>query len=132
MKLEAVDPDTGKWIEVIVSSDKLMGMSHFARSYIFETADILPKVLKQPSAIFEDFLCDADHPRRGEGWRCYCFVPGYGYDNDGVMRPAWPGKIYVAFVNSDRVVYNWHWVEADPQDSRVPKDHQKRFRTRKL
>ena len=71
-----------------------------------ECGIIVPMILEQPTAIFEGLRQDEDEDRHGYGWRCYCGIPEHAYHSDGTERPAYPGQIYLVFVNEERVAYN--------------------------
>jgi len=79
--------------------------------------------------VFEGLCREEDEPKRGVGWRCYCGVPDRSYSEEGDQRPPRPKKVYLVFVNADRVAYNWRWEFADdrvPQLLRNPKTRFKR------
>ena len=45
--------------------------------------------------------------------------------------PAWPGQVFVVFVNDGRVAYTWRWEKGDPADPTLPEGFAERF-TRKV
>jgi len=47
--------------------------------------------------------------------------------NGTPIRP-YRGQIYLVFVNDEGIAYNWRWEEADPENPRLPVDHENRFR----
>ena len=93
---------------------------------------IVPMILQQPTAIFEGLRQDEDEDSRGMGWRCYCGIPEHAYHSNGTQRNPYPGQVYLVFVNDERVAYNWRWEKADPDDPKVPENHEARFKTRLL
>ena len=97
-----------------------------------ECGHIVPMILQQPTAIFEGLREDADEDRRGYGWRCYCGIPEHAYHADGTERPPYPGQVYLVFVNDEHVAYNWRWERADPDNPRLPENHQQRFKRKLL
>lgn len=97
-----------------------------------ECGYIVPHVLQQPTAVFEGLREDDDEDRRGVGWRCYCGVPDRAYHSDGTERSAYPGQVYLVFVNEERVAYNWRWEKADADNPQLPQNYQTRFKTRLL
>lgn len=98
--------------------------------HVKECAYIVPMILEKPTAIFEGLRQDDDEDRRGYGWRCYCGVPDRSYRADGTEGPPRTGYVYLVFVNDEMVAYNWSWTKADPDDPRVPANHENRFRER--
>jgi hypothetical protein len=78
------------------------------------------RVLEAPRAVFEG--------RRPEGmaFRAFCGRPVYQYDNDGTRALAPKNMVYVVY-ERDGHVFDWDWVEADPQNPSLPIDHANRF-----
>ena len=97
-----------------------------------ECAFIVPYILQTPTAIFEGIRQEEDEDQRGVGWRCYCGVPTCAYRADGTEVNAYPGQVFLVFVNQDRTAYNWRWERAHPESSRLPIDHDIRFRKQLL
>ena len=90
-------------------------------------------ILRTPTAIFEGLRTDDDEDQHGTaGWRCYCGVPEFAYHTDGTSRSPYPHQVYLVFVNEDGVAYNWRWENADPDDTRLPENHNSRFKKRLL
>lgn len=93
----------------------------------------MPYVLQHPNGVFEGLCWEQDEDKsRGYGWRCYCAVPCSDYAVNGEKKPPRPGKIFLVFVNSDQVAYNWRWEKVDPENDRFPMDFQSRFRSQVL
>jgi hypothetical protein len=132
LAVEAVDPLTGHKIVIHVDYDKLMACRNRGQGQIKEAAFVVPMILQDPGAVFRGLKRDADEPRRAgeEGWLCYCGVPTQAYNEDGSERAPWPGEVFLVFVNSDRVAYNWYWYACDAKDPDLPEDHGKRFQER--
>ena len=97
-----------------------------------ETGFIVPEILQHPTAIFEGLTKDDDEDRRGVGWRCYCGIPSKSYRTDGVAQNAFPGQIFLVFVNQEAIAYNWRWEKCDQADFRLPENHSQRFKRRLL
>jgi hypothetical protein len=78
------------------------------------------RVVEAPRATFEG--------RRPDGmtFRAFCGRPVYQYDNDGKRALAPKNMVYVVY-ERDSHVFDWDWVEADPQDLNLPVDHATRF-----
>ena len=130
--LDAICPDSGKSIKVQLSYDKLQVVARRGKGQAMEAGYIVPHVLQRPTAIFEGLRKDEDEDRRGVGWRCYCGVPPHSYRTDGTECPAYPGQVFLVFVNLDKVAYNWYWTMADPNDETLPVGHEIRFKKRRL
>lgn len=129
--LQAVEPKDGTLTcEVLISFDRMQTVGKRSMGHAKECAYIVPMILQQPSAIFEGLRRDEDEDRWGYGWRCYCGVPDRAYNADGSQRSAYPGQIYVVFVNDEKVAYNWRWEKADPDNPTLPVDHDERFKQR--
>ena len=115
LMLDAIDPVDGKLLTVQISHQRIIAVG--ARSYgqAYEARDVLPQVLSKPSAIYEGLCWDSDEDRRGAGWRCYAGVPDCSYTKDGTKQGPWENELFLAFINADRVVYNWRWEKIDPE-----------------
>ncbi len=118
--------------EVQVSFDRMQAVGKRSVGQAKECGFIVPAILQGPTAIFEGLRRDEDEDRWGEGWRCYCGIPTVAYHFDGTERKPYPGQVYLVFVNTDRVAYNWRWEKADPNDCKLPQHHETRFKTRLL
>ncbi len=130
--LEAIDASDGRKCEVLISHERMLAVGRRSMAHAKECGIIVPKVLQQPTAVFEGLRRDEDEDLHGYGWRCYCGVPECAYHSDGSERAAFPGKVYLVFVNDERVAYNWRWELADPDDQGLPQNHAQRFKTRLL
>jgi hypothetical protein len=132
LTLQAIDPVDGKMAEVLVSFDRMQAVGKRSMGHAKECGIIVPTVLQKPTAIFEGLRRDEDEDQRGVGWRCYCGIPDRAYHSDGTERSAYPGQVYVVFVNDEGVAYNWRWEKADPDDPKLPENHATRFKSRVL
>jgi len=130
LTLAAVDPTDGSNQTVQISYDRIQALGRRSRGHTKECACIMPMILQKPSAIFAGLRRDEDEDRWGCGWRCYCGIPDKAYATDGAERPPYKDQVYLVFVNDQRVAYNWRWEKADPDDPRLPVDHEKRFKRR--
>ena len=98
-----------------------------------EAAKIVPLVLQRPTAVWEGLGREVDEDKRGVGWRCYCKVPDRSYAEDGTECGPRRNRIFLVFVNEDRVAYNWRWEPSDSNDPNLPRDlGPNRFRRRLL
>ena len=131
--VEAIDPISGKTCNVMISYDRLQQVCRRSIGQIMEAGDLVPSVLKRPSAVFEGLCSDKDEPKhRGYGWRCYCAVPLYAYNDKGRRICAWRNKVFLVFVNDESVAYLWYWSKCDPEQANLPEDHTSRFRRKVL
>ena len=128
----AIEPSKGRLYTVHISYDRLQWIAHFGVGRIEEARYTVPFVLQKPRAIFEGLCSDDDEDRRGCGWRCYCARPAVRYMCDGEERDFPEDRVFVAFVNTEKVVYNWRSVPNDPNDSELPMDYETRFKRRVL
>jgi len=112
-----------------------MVLAKRSKGQILDAAYVLPQVLVKPTAIYEGLCWDDDEERRGVGWRCYAGIPDCSYREDGTKQPPWAGDVFLAFVNSDGVIYNWRWEKSSPDDPTLPRTDDEikpRFRKRLL
>jgi len=123
---------SGSKCEVLISFDRMQTVARRSMGQAKECGHVLPAVLQGPTAIFEGLRWDEDEDRQGYGWRCYCGIPEFAYHADGTERPPYLNQVYLVFVNDDRVAYNWRWEKADPDDPRLPENHEERFKRRVL
>ena len=131
LMLQAVNPD-GSACEFLISYDRMQTVAKRSLGHANECGRIVPKILQEPTAIFEGLTRDSDEDRRGVGWRCYCGVPEQAFHADGTPRLPYPGQVYLVFVNDEYVAYNWRWEKSDPDDPTLPVDHATRFKRRLL
>ena len=99
---------------------------------MLECAYLVPEVLQRPTAVFEGLKREADQPRSGYGWRCYCGLPDRAYSQDGTPGAPWAREVFLVFVNEELVAYEWYWYPADDQDPNLPEGHDVRFVRRLL
>jgi hypothetical protein len=93
-------------------------------------AEVVPQVLQQHGPVGEGLRRDEDEDARGVGWRCSCGLPDRSSTPDGERCPPRRERVFLVFVNADRVAYNWRWEPADPDDRTLPRDLEDRFRRR--
>ena len=58
--------------------------------------------------------------------------PSKAYSESGYPKEPWPGQVYLAFLNDDKVVYNWAWTKADTYNPDLPEGYEERFKGRIL
>jgi len=131
--LLAVEPkDATLTCEVLISYARMQVVGRRSLGHAKECGIIVPAVLQTPTSIFEGLRRDEDEDRWGYGWRCYCGLPEQAFLADVTKIPPYRGQVYVVFLNDERVAYNWRWEKADPDDIRLPVDHETRFKQRLL
>jgi hypothetical protein len=131
--LQAIEPKDGTLsCEIQISFDRMQAVGRCSMGHAKECGIILPTILQKPTAIFEGLRSDEDEDRWGYGWRCYCGIPEQSFRPDGSSARPYPGQVYLVFVNDEKVAYNWRWEKADPDDPRLPVDHETRFKQRLL
>jgi len=99
LRLEALDPLSGSKTEVLISYDRMQVVARRSMAHAKECGLVVPMILQNPTAVFEGLRQDEDGDRRGYGWRCYCGVPDRAFHPDGTTRSAYPGQVYLVFVN---------------------------------
>ena len=125
--VEAIDPSDGKTWDVLISHTKMDTIAQRGMGHAKELAHIVPKILRQPTAIFKGVREEEEAE-----WLCYVGIPSVAYHPTGESREPWPGEVFLVFVNSERIAYTWRWEKADPRDRRLPVDYENRFDTRAL
>jgi len=131
--LQAIEPKDGTLsCEIQISFDRMQAVGRRSMGHAKECGIILPMILQKPTAIFEGLRSDEDEDRWGYGWRCYCGIPEQSFRPDGSSARPYPGQVYLVFVNDEKVAYNWRWEKADPDNPRLPVDHETRFKQRLL
>jgi hypothetical protein len=131
--LQAIEPKDGTLTcEIQISFDRMQAVGRRSMGHAKECGIILPMILQKPTAIFEGIRSEEDEDRWGYGWRCYCGVPEQSFRTDGSSARPYTGQVYLVFVNDEKVAYNWRWEKADPDNPRLPVDHETRFKQRLL
>ena len=133
LTINAVDPIDGKSCTIQISHGRLQFIKQLGLRAIHETAKLVPLALQKPTAIFEGLTTDEDEERgRGAGWRCYVTKPTIAFRATGVQHPAPVDQVFLVFVNSEHVAYNWRWEKCDPVQTSLPEGYEERFRKRLL
>ena len=112
LTLEAVEPTDGTTVEVLISHNRMQSVGRRSMGHAKECGFIVPMILQRPTAIFEGLRWDEDEDQQAVGWRCYCGIPEHAYHSDGTERLAYPGQVYVVFVNDERVAYKLEMGES--------------------
>ncbi|MDR0328508.1 MAG: hypothetical protein LBI05_09460 [Planctomycetaceae bacterium] len=132
---EAFNPATGQLdMRVLVREQRLEGVGRLGNmAAICTAAYTLIETLKSPDAVFEGLRFDEDEPRNcnDTGWLCYAKHPARRYNDTGGTFATPVDRIFLAFVTTDYVVYNWVWEEADENalgcGECMPNDYENRF-----
>jgi len=130
--LDAFDPTTKETCKVQISYERMQAVARRGMIQASECAHIVPEILQAPKAVFEGLRYDEDEDRFGDaaGWRCYCGIPKNSYRANGEPAKPYEDKVYLVFINDQGVAYNWRWEKCDPDDPRLPMDHETRFKRR--
>ena len=130
----AVDPVTGKLDMVVtLSMDRLRYISQRGNKADLLRATLVDNALAHPKAIFKGIRFEEDekHSCHSPGWLCYCGYPPNDYRYPGEMTAPPIRKVFLVFVNEDRIAYNWGWERADSdawdEGKRFPSNYQTRF-----
>src|SRR5438105_4133969 len=101
--LPAINPiDKTIW-NVIVRERKIETIRGRGIGAARELAFTVPWALMHPLAV-----CRGVRDRDEANWLCYSSRPHRGYDHPtGEVFSAQPDEVFLVFVNSERVVYNW-------------------------
>lgn len=132
--LEAVNPFDGKPWTLFISRDRLGWIAKRGEPAVSETAYILKGILLRPRAIFKGLRRDEDEDtEKGDnGWLAYCGLPEIAFDGKGQRRKPFVNQVYLAFVNEDRVVYNWRWEKCSSENPIMPMGFKDRFKRQLL
>lgn len=126
--LQAVDPTDGQLCPLLISHHRMDQIAKRGTGASKELAFVVPWVLLHPTAIFQGVREDAE----GE-WVCYCGVPPRAYENkSGAAREPWPNEVYLVFATDEGVIYCNRWDDCDPENPKLPVDHDRRFSKRLL
>ncbi len=126
--VEAIKPADGRRWDVFLRQSKITATAKRGMGAAKELAYSVPWVLQNPTAIFRGVR------EVGESqWLCYVGEPpdAYNYKTGERVRP-WLGQLFLVFLDDDRIIYNWRWDKADPDDLRLPLDFAHRFEERLL
>ena len=133
LTIRAVDPDTGKDSEVMLSYDRLHRVCSRSIGQTKEAKFLVPEILQKPKAIFKGLRKEEDQRyTKTEGWLCYCGVPSCAYARNGNRIEPRPNEVFLVFVDVEKIAYLWYWSECDESDPNIPTDSETRFRGRKL
>lgn len=134
LQLDAFDPVTRGTCLIQIAFERMQAVARRGMVQAAECAFIVPSILQHPTAVFEGIRRDEDETRgsRAEAWRCYCGIPTNSYRDDGTAAPPYEDEVFLVFIDSDRLAYNWRWERCDPDDPRLPENHKIRFRRRLL
>ena len=133
LEINVVEPISGQTQTVLISYDRLHNsIKKRGMGEIMCAGHTVPHVLQNPTAVFERLCLDDDEDTRGYGWRCYSGIPEHDYSIDGRELEPRSDRVFVVFVNTEFVAYNWRWVKCDPFDSRLPIKHKTRFKRKLL
>jgi hypothetical protein len=124
--VKAICPFNGKLWDLRITA-RLIGHASKIPGRARELAYIVPHILLNPRKMFKG-IRDIDKEVEDDNWLCYCCRPDFAYDHrTGEKRKPWLGKTVAVYVNFERVVYNWFWLEADKSNIHLPIDHANRF-----
>jgi hypothetical protein len=128
--VDAIDPHDGGTWNVLISPQFMEWVKRQGMGKTRELTDSVRWVLLNP-AMLRRGLRDIERDIDDDGWLCYVATPPRAYDyKTGAQRPPWDGEVMIVCVTDEGVLYGWWWVQADPDDPRLPIGHQQRFRER--
>lgn len=126
--IPAIDPhDGGEW-DVLISPQLLQQTQRRGMGRTKELADTVRWAVLHPTALFRG-IRDIENEIDDDDWLCYVATPPTAYDyKTGDVRDGWSGQVLLVCVNDERVLFNWMWVDCDPENPKWPIDHKVRFR----
>jgi hypothetical protein len=125
----AIDPETFQLSKrVMIRHKRLQYVAQQSLGASLEVDYLVKETLEKPLHVYQGLRFDRDEDKfEGQGWRCYCSAPEYRFKENGEQANARYGFVYLVFVNSDSIAYNWRWEEGDANDNRQPTDFLNRF-----
>ena len=113
---DAIDPGEGTLFEVFVSHRRMGAVARRGIHAVMELAYVVSEVLRTPRRIYEGLRWegDLDAPREPDEWLCYVGRPSADFrtpDSQDASPPR-PDRLFLVFVNEERVAYNWRWEQA--------------------
>jgi hypothetical protein len=130
----AVNPQTGKIdLEVLLDADRIRHLARRERKADIMRVTLVDYALSSPKAIFKGirFEEDEQHSCDSPGWLCYCGCPPIDFRFSGDETDPPPRKVFLVFVNEDKIIYRWDWERADSdawdEGKCLPIDYQTRF-----
>jgi hypothetical protein len=129
-ELPAIDPHDGGTWTVLVSGRTMERVKSRGLGATRELADTVKWSLSNIRHLFRGLRDDEDDVD-DDGWLCYVARPNHAYDWKTTDRvPPWEGEVFLVYVTDERVVYQWKWVKADPENPNLPIDHNDRFKVK--
>lgn len=127
--VDAVDPSSGKTLEVLYPTHRLQWAKNMGVGAIKEVAESVRYVLTQPTAVYRGINRDADDDRgQTEGWLCYCGKPKIRYDYRSGDNIGTKGSVLLVFVNKELTFYMHRWEKEAPGVLGLPADADGRFK----
>ncbi len=131
----AVNPETGK-TDLVVTLDvgRIKNLAKRERKADILRTALVDNALTYPTAIFRGirFEEDEQHSCSSPGWLCYCGYPPIDFRFSGEETAPPPRKVFLVFVNEEKIIYNWGWDRADSdawdEGKRLPDNYQNRFK----
>lgn len=124
LAIYALNPTTGKKdLKVWFKSEKIQLVGRRSKGQLLETSELVPYILQNPRQVFEGLCWENDEKgSRGAGWRCYSGLPLCAYRQNGTRREAYPGEVFLIFVDDTGLVYNWRWEKSDRASDGLPNE----------
>lgn len=121
----ALDPSAGGVRQFLISEEKIQVIALRGMGQAKDLAYSLREVLADPTAVFRGVREEGERD-----WLCYVGIPRHSYTSDGKTCPPRTGKVFLAFVNDERVVYHWRWEPCSQDDHTLPENYSSRFEER--
>ena len=129
--VKAKDPHDGREWDVLLPDKRLEWAKRNGVGAVRELAYTVPWALQNIRHMFRgvrDDDCEIDD--EDDKWLCYVSTPPRAYDwRTGNQVDAWRDEVFLVYVTDERVVYQWSWVKADPNDPCLPIGYLERFKT---
>jgi hypothetical protein len=92
------------------------GLQHCARKTVLAPT-VVYKGLRRGEGSCEDLV---------DGWT-FCGKPRQSFDNEGRPLAPPPGMVYLVFADKDGYVFDWDWVQENPDEPGCPVNAELRF-----
>lgn len=94
------------------------------RHHYYELIDCAREVVRAPTGVWEGIRHENDKTPWGHA---YCGKPSRSWNESGAAGTVPDRYVYMVYADPDGYVFDWDWVEADPDDPRLPVRHETRF-----
>lgn len=130
-EIQGLDPQTGSKNCPLYVDDRTMDLAaRKGRGAALELAELVPNTVQGNwFASAWKGVTDYDTEEGDEAWTVYVSTPPYAYDHKRAIKvDPWEGEVFMVFADGDGLIRWYGWGKADPNNPKLPIDHdQHRF-----